>query len=74
MVVVTHGVLSGPALETISKCEGLKMVITSDTLPQARNQAKCDKIKVYSIAEMLAEVVRRTVMNKSFSSLMTDSP
>jgi phosphoribosylpyrophosphate synthetase len=28
IVVVTHGVLSGPALERIRNCEGLKMLLT----------------------------------------------
>jgi len=69
IVVVTHGVLSGNALKTISECKGLKMLLTSDTLPQSENQAKCDKIQVYSVAGMLAEVVRRTITDKSFSSL-----
>lgn len=70
IVAVTHGVLSGNALERIKECKGLKMLLTSDTLPQSENQAKCDKIQVYSVAGMLAEVIRRTITNKSFSSLI----
>lgn len=72
IVAVTHGVLSGAAIERINACEGLKMVLVSDTLPQSENQQRCDKIKVYSVAGMIAEVIRRTVTNKSFSSLMTE--
>jgi ribose-phosphate pyrophosphokinase len=70
IVAVTHGVFSGNALKSISECKGLKMLLTSDSLPQSANQAKCDKIQVYSIASSLAEVIRRTVTDKSFSSLM----
>lgn len=70
IVVVTHGVLSGKAIENINGCDGLKMVLVSDTLPQKVNQARCNKIRVYSIAPMLAEIIRRTLMDKSYASLM----
>lgn len=72
IVAVTHGVLSGPALERIRACDGLKMVLVSDTLPQERNEEKCDKIRVYSVAKYLAELIRRTVMQKSFSTLIAE--
>lgn len=66
-MVVTHGVLSGPALDNIIKCDGIEMVLVTDTLPQKQNLAKCNKIKVCSIAAMMAEIVRRTVMDYSFA-------
>lgn len=72
LVAVTHGVLSGEAIERINGCSGLEMVIVSDTLPQAENVAKCPKLRVYSIDWMLAEVVRRTVCERSFGTLMED--
>ena len=70
IVAVTHGVLSGPALERIDACEGLKLVLVSDSLPQARNLARCKKLRVYSVGKFLAELVRRTVLQKSFSTLI----
>jgi len=72
IVAVTHGVLSGPALQRIEECEGLKMVLVSDSLPQKRNAEKCSKIRIYSIAKFLAELVRRTVTQKSFSTLIAE--
>lgn len=72
IVAVTHGVLSGPALQRIEECEGLKLVLVSDSLPQARNVEQCSKIRVYSVAKFLAELIRRTVMKKSFSSLIAE--
>lgn len=68
-VTATHGVLSGPALERINKCDALKFVLVSDTLPQTENQRKSSKIQVYSIADMLAEVIRRVTVDHSLSSL-----
>jgi len=73
IVAVTHGILSGPALERIEKCDGLKLLITSDSLPQRKNVQKCSKIRVYSIAKYMAEVVRRTISNKSFSTLIANN-
>lgn len=70
IVAATHGVLSGPALERIAECKGLEMVIVSDSLPQSENMAANKKIQVYSISWMLAEVVRRTVAERSFASLI----
>lgn len=72
IVAVTHGVLSGPALQRIEECDGLKMVVVSDSLPQERNVEKCSKIRVYSVAKFLAELVRRTVVKKSFSTLIAE--
>lgn len=68
-VSATHGVLSGPAIDRINKCDALQFVLVSDSLPQEVNQAMCPKILVYSIADMLAEVIRRVVVDHSLSSL-----
>lgn len=68
-VAVTHGVLSGPALQRINDCESLSFVLVSDSLPQSKNQEACQKIKVYSVAGMLAEVIRRITVKHSLGSL-----
>ena len=68
-VTATHGVLSGPAIDRINACDALTFVLVSDSLPQAKNQELCPKIKVYSVAEMLAEVIRRVTIDHSLSSL-----
>ena len=53
--VCTHPVLSGPAYERIEN-SALKELIVTDTIPLKR---KSDKIKVVSVAELFADVIRR---------------
>lgn len=67
----THAVLSGPALDNISGSELDELVVT-DTIPLSDEAAACDKIRQLSIAEMLAESIRRVNMEESVSSLFVD--
>jgi ribose-phosphate pyrophosphokinase len=64
----THGVLSGPAIERIEASDIQEMVIT-DTIPLSEEAARSRKIKVLSIAGLLAETIRRIYSNESVSSL-----
>ncbi len=64
----THGVLSGPAIERIEQSEIQEMVIT-DTIPLNETASKSRKIKVLSLAGLLAEAIRRIHCNESVSSL-----
>ena len=65
---VTHGVLSGPAIERITE-SCLEEVIVTNSIPLNENAAKCSKIKVVSIAPLLAEAIRRIHHSDSVSSL-----
>lgn len=64
----THGVLSGPAIERIEASDIQEMVIT-DTIPLSEVAAQSGKIKVLSVAGLLAEAIRRIHCNESVSSL-----
>jgi ribose-phosphate pyrophosphokinase len=64
----THGVLSGPAIERIEESAIQEMVIT-DTIPLSEKAAQSRKIKVLSVAGLLAETIRRIYGNESVSSL-----
>jgi len=65
---VSHGVLSGPALERINNSEITELVVTN-SIPQEENMKKCPKLKVIDIAPMLAEAIRRTHNGESISVL-----
>ena len=65
---VTHGVLSGPAIERITE-SCLEEVIVTNSIPLSENAKTCDKIKVVSIAPLLAEAIRRIHHSDSVSSL-----
>ena len=68
---ITHPVLSGPAVENIEASQLDELVVT-DTIPLRRDAAKCDRIRQLSIAEMLAETMRRVCNEESVSSLYMD--
>lgn len=65
---VTHPVLSGPALDTINNSTLDELVVT-DTIPLTDAAQKCKKIRVVSIAEMLAQAIQRVNDEESVSSM-----
>ncbi|PHR51052.1 MAG: ribose-phosphate pyrophosphokinase [Cycloclasticus sp.] len=67
----THPVLSGKAIENISGSVLDELVVT-DTIPLSEAALGCEKIRQLSIAEMLAETIRRMVEGDSVSSLYVD--
>jgi ribose-phosphate pyrophosphokinase len=64
----THGVLSGPAIDRINASVIEKVVIT-DTVPLGEKAQLSDKIRVLSVADLLAEAIRRIHEDESVSSL-----
>ncbi len=63
-----HPVLSGPAIDRISRSQ-LKSLAVTDTIPLAANAAGCDKIKVLSIAPLVGEAIIRSYKGDSVTSL-----
>jgi ribose-phosphate pyrophosphokinase len=68
---ITHPVLSGPAVSRIRDSELDEMVVT-DTIPLNDEARACKKIRQLSVAEMLAETMRRISDEESVSSLYVD--
>jgi len=62
----THGVLSRDAVEKIDKSPIEEMILT-DTIPV--NASKSAKIKIVSVASLLAEAIKRNHMGESISEL-----
>lgn len=65
---VTHGVLSGPAIQRINDSV-LSDVIITDTIPLSAAARACSKIQVLSVAKLLAESIKRIHHGDSISSL-----
>jgi ribose-phosphate pyrophosphokinase len=65
---ITHGVLSGPAIERVSQCKGLEKLFISDSIPLAPEK-KNAKIEVLSVANLLAEAIKRIHNEESVSCL-----
>jgi len=64
----THGVLSGPAIERLKASEIEELVVT-DTIPLRPEAERSGKVRVRSVAHLLAEAIRRTHDEESISSL-----
>ncbi|MCP4696850.1 MAG: ribose-phosphate diphosphokinase [Gammaproteobacteria bacterium] len=67
----THAVLSGRAVENI-EASTLDELVVTDTIPLRPKAAACSHIRQLSIAEMLAETMRRISEEESVSSLFMD--
>jgi ribose-phosphate pyrophosphokinase len=67
----THPVLSGAAIENISRSQLDELVVT-DTIPLSDAARGCRKIRQLSVAELLAETIRRIAFGESVSSLYVD--
>jgi len=67
----THPVLSGNAVEKIANSVLDELVVT-DTIPLRADARACKRIRQLSIAELLAETMRRIAEQESVSSLFMD--
>ena len=65
---VTHGVLSGGAVERVNNSSLTKLVLT-DTIEESDLVLKSNKIEVISISSLLGEAIKRISDEKSVSSL-----
>jgi ribose-phosphate pyrophosphokinase len=66
----THAVLSGNAIKNISGSNMDELVVT-DTIPLGPEAKACKKIRQLSIADELAESIRRVSNEESLSALFT---
>ena len=67
----THPVLSGPAIDNLSgSC--LDELVVTDTIPLSEAARGCSTIRQLSVAELLAETIRRIAFGESVSSLYVD--
>ena len=68
---ITHAVLSGAAIDRISKSVLDELVVT-DTIPLSDAAKSCTRIRQLSVAGLLAETIRRISDEESVSSLYID--
>ncbi|HND55235.1 MAG TPA: ribose-phosphate diphosphokinase, partial [Pirellulaceae bacterium] len=66
-VAASHGVLCGPAVKRLASAP-VDSVIITDSIPLAPEQ-RLDKIKVLSVAPLLAEAIKRIHQDQSISKL-----
>ena len=64
----THAVLSGPAISNLEGSQLDELVVT-DSIPLSAAAQACKRIRQLSVAELLAETIRRIAFGESVSSL-----
>ena len=67
----THPVLSGPAVERVNSSD-LDALVVTDTIPLRDDAAASPRIRQLSVAEIMAETIRRISNDDSVSSLFID--
>ncbi len=73
IAIVTHGVLSGKAIEIINKSQ-LERVVCTNTVPFDDKIKLCHKLDMIDISNFVAESIRRLHNGESVSYLLKNSP
>jgi len=68
---ITHPLLSGSAVEKISK-SALDQLVVTDTIPLSTQAKECGRIRQLTVAGLLGETIRRIRDEESVSSLYVD--
>lgn len=71
--ILTHGILSGPALSRIDAAD-IEAVVVTNTIPQDEKMRICPKLKVIDVSMILGEAIRRTHNGESVSYLFNHVP
>lgn len=66
---VSHGVLSGPAIDRMAECKALDELVITDSIPLSAKAKKVSKITQLTVASLLAEAIKRIHNEQSISCL-----
>ena len=69
IVIISHGIFSGPAIERINSNDNLSKIICSNSIEQTYNLEKCHKLEVFDISKLLFSVIDSLINGKSISRL-----
>jgi ribose-phosphate pyrophosphokinase len=67
--IITHGIFSRDALDKINNCKYISKFYVSDSIPQEENIKICPKLEVFTIADLMGDVIERVVTRKPISEL-----
>ncbi|ORY86854.1 ribose-phosphate pyrophosphokinase [Protomyces lactucae-debilis] len=71
--IVTHGILSGNAMDRINASK-LEKVVVTNTLPQSNKVEQSSKLDIIDVSAVLAECIRRIHHGESVSVLFSAIP
>ena len=66
---ITHPVLSGPAIERLNESSIDELVVTN-SIPLSKEAKKCSKIRAISLANTIAECIKRLSNEESLSEML----
>lgn len=66
--LITHGILSGDAIDRIN-ASALDKVVVTNTVDQTEHKARCPKLEVLEVGNVFAEAIRRVHHGESISVL-----
>lgn len=69
VIIVTHGVLTGPAISRINNCDMIKEVVVTNTLPQCENFKKCPKLRIVDCSCLITRAIIAIADGGSVSAL-----
>lgn len=69
LIIVTHGILSGPAIDRINNCQQICKVVVTNSLPQEKNIERCKKLEVVDTSELFYKVINCLETGNSISSI-----
>lgn len=70
LVICTHGMFAGTALETLCSFPQITHIVTTDTVPIAESR-KDPKLEILSVAPVFAEAIWRNATRQSIGNLFT---
>lgn len=70
IAIVTHGILSGDAINILNN-SCLRQVVVTNTIPLGNKEKLCKKLRVIDVSPTIAEAIRRTHNGESVSSYST---
>ncbi|GAM20544.1 hypothetical protein SAMD00019534_037190, partial [Acytostelium subglobosum LB1] len=65
--LVSHGILSGNAIQTVNDSD-LEEIVITNSIPVGNKLDSCKKIKMINVAPMFAEAIRRVVHGESVTA------
>ena len=69
IVVVTHGILSGKAINRINECNYISKIITTNSINQELNKCNCKKLEIIEIDLLMGQVINCLNTGESISQL-----
>lgn len=70
---ISHGILSGPAIDRIKGCKALKELVITNSIPIEEKKKGEARIHAVSVAPLLAEAIKRIHQEESISCLFAET-